>query len=336
MTKAKEFAKSKDSRYEVIYREKLYGKAEFRVVHAMGYHRCFDDGTVYAVVVYDDVTTALESNGGKSREFDNSIIEFLNTDKVEPFVIIDAETHEIYMISASAEKIWTPVRAFFPGITFEEYFFDAGDHPLITIEEVLEQGEVLVQNSRTGGDLILKATLIKWHGRDAIFHRISERTDRYFDSLTGLPNLEYCRMRGEDFVDGIRKEGGIPTVVFFDVVGMKLYNNANGFEKGNKFLNLFALFLKKPFPKKLICRIADDHFIVVVGTENLEERLNEIRKDVKATVSKISMDINVGICKIGEGESILEACEMRKLPVKSRKNQVIILSAITTRTCVRR
>ena len=188
VTKAKEFAKSKDSRYEVIYREKLYGKAEFRVVHAMGYHRCFDDGTVYAVVVYDDVTTALESNGGKSREFDNSIIEFLNTDKVEPFVIIDAETHEIYMISASAEKIWTPVRAFFPGITFEEYFFDAGDRPLITIEEVLEQGEVLVQNSRTGGDLILKATLIKWHGRDAIFHRISERTDRYFDSLTGLPN----------------------------------------------------------------------------------------------------------------------------------------------------
>ena len=318
-TKAKEFAKSKDSRYEVIYREKLYGKDEYRVVHAMGYHRCFDDGTVYAVFVYDDVTAALESNGGKRQEFDNSIIEFLNTDKVEPFVIVDAKTHEIYMISASAEKIWTPVRAFFPGITFEEYFFDSGDVPLITIEEVLEKGEVLVQNSRTGGDLILKATLVKWHGKEAILHRISERTDRYFDSLTGLPNLEYSRMRGEDFVDGIRNEGGVPAVVFFDVVGMKLYNNANGYDKGNEFLILFAAFLKKQFSDNLVCRIANDHFIVVAGTENLEERLNEIRRDVKATVSKISMDINVGICKIGEGESILEACEKAKIACKVQK-----------------
>ena len=318
-TKAKEFAKSKDSRYEVIYREKLYGKAEFRVVHAMGYHRCFDDGTVYAVVVYDDVTTALESNGGKRREFDNSIIEFLNTDKVEPFVIVDAKTHEIYMISASAEKIWTPVRAFFPGITFEEYFFDASDRPLITIEEVLEKGEVLVPNSRTDGDLILKATLIKWHGKDAIFHRISERTDRYFDSLTGLPNLEYCRMRGEDFTDRIRNAGGVPAVVFFDVAGMKLYNNANGFEKGNEFLNLFALFLRKQFPENLISRIADDHFTIVADMENLEERLNEIRKDVKGTISKISMDVNIGICKVGDGESILEACEKAKIACKVQK-----------------
>ena len=319
VTKAKEFAKSKDSRYEVIYREKLYGKAEFRVVHAMGYHRCFDDGTVYAVVVYDDVTTALESNGGKSREFDNSIIEFLNTDKVEPFVIIDAETHEIYMISASAEKIWTPVRAFFPGITFEEYFFDAGDRPLITIEEVLEQGEVLVQNSRTGGDLILKATLIKWHGRDAIFHRISERTDRYFDSLTGLPNLEYCRMRGDSFAQNIRKVGGDPVVVFFDVVGMKLYNNANGFEKGNEFLIHFASILKKQFPDSLVSRIANDHFMVIADMENIEECLNEIRKNVKNTVSKISMDVKIGVCKIGEFESNLDACEKAKIACKAQK-----------------
>ena len=318
-TKAKEFAKNRDARYEVIYREKLYGKDEFRVVHARGYHRCLDDGTKYAVIVYDDVTTALESNGGKRREFDNSIVEFLNTDKVEPFVIVDAKTHEIYMISASAEKIWTPVRAFFPGITFEEYFFDAGDRPLITIEEVLEKGEVLVPNTRTDGDLILKATLIKWHGRDAIFHRISERTDRYFDSLTGLPNLEYCRMRGEDFTDRIRNAGGVPAVVFFDVAGMKLYNNANGFEKGNEFLNLFVLFLRKQFPENLVCRIADDHFTIVADMEKLEEHLNEIRKDVKGTVSKISMDVNIGICKVGDGESILEACEKAKIACKVQK-----------------
>ncbi|MBR3070734.1 EAL domain-containing protein [Fibrobacter sp.] len=318
-TKAKEFAKNKDSRYEVVYREKLYGKGEYRMVHAVGYHRCLENGAEYAVVVYDDVTTALESNGGKRLEFDNSILEYLDTDKIEPFVIVDAKTHEIYMISTSAEKIWIPVKAFYPGITFEEYFFDPHEPQLITIEEVLERGEVLVPNSRTGGDLILKATLIKWHGRDAILHRINERTDKYFDSLTGLPNLEYCRMRGDSFAQNIRKVGGDPVVVFFDVVGMKLYNNANGFEKGNEFLIHFASILKKQFPDSLISRIANDHFMVIADMENIEECLNEIRKNVKNTVSKISMDVKIGVCKIGEFESNLDACEKAKIACKVQK-----------------
>lgn len=318
-TKAKEFAKSEDSRYEIIYREKLYGKDEYRMVHALGYHRCFNDGTKCAIVVYDDVTTALESSGGKRFEFDNSIIEFLNTDKVEPFVIVDAKTHEIYMISTSAEKVWTPVKAFYAGITFEEYFFVPEEPQLITIDEVLEKGEVLVPNSRTGGDLILKATLVKWHGRDAILHRLSERTDRYFDSLTGLPNLEYSRMRGEFFVDVIRKKGGDPAVIFFDIVGMKLYNNANGYDKGNEFLNHIALFLKEEFPGNLVCRIANDHFIVVADLDNLEERLNKIRRNIKNTISKISMDVNVGVCKIGYGEKILDACDKAKIACKVQK-----------------
>ena len=318
-TKAKEFAKNKDAHYEVIYREKLYGKDEYRMVHAVGYHRCLENGAEYAVIVYDDVTTALESNGGKRLEFDNSILEYLDTDKIEPFVIVDAKTHEIYMISSSAEKIWVPVKAFYPGITFEEYFFEPHEPQLITIEEVLERGEVLVPNSRTGGDLILKATLIKWHGRDAILHRINERTDKYFDSLTGLPNLEYCRMRGDSFAQNIRKVGGDPVVVFFDVVGMKLYNNANGFEKGNEFLIHFASILKKQFPDSLISRIANDHFMVIADMENIEECLNEIRKNVKNTVSKISMDVKIGVCKIGEFESNLDACEKAKIACKVQK-----------------
>ena len=38
-------------------------------------------------------------------EFEGGIVEFLNTDKVDPFVIFDADTHEIYMVSASVSRI---------------------------------------------------------------------------------------------------------------------------------------------------------------------------------------------------------------------------------------
>jgi EAL domain-containing protein (putative c-di-GMP-specific phosphodiesterase class I)/PleD family two-component response regulator len=317
--KAKEFAKSRDGRYEVVYRQKLYGKDEYRTIHAVGYHRFFEDKTEYTIVVYDDVTEALEKNKEKRLEFDKSLIEFLNNDSVEPFIIVDAKTHEIYMLSASIDKIWKPVKAFNSGITFEEYFFDPKEPQLITLDEVLEKGEVLVPNSRTGGDLILKASRIKWHGRDAIFHRISERTDRYFDPLTGLPNMEYCRMRGESYADSIRNCGGIPSVIYFDIVGMKLYNNANGYDKGNEFLLHFAANLKKLFPKNLICRQVNDHFTIVADMVNVEGKLNEVRKFVKSSVSKISMDINIGICKIDEFDEMLNACEKAKIACKVKK-----------------
>ena len=318
-TAAKNFAKNKDGRYEVVYRQKLYGKEDYRMVHALGYHRFLEDGSEYAVVVYDDVSVALETNSECRQDFESSILELLNTEYVEPFVIVDAKTHEIYMISASAEKVWKPVKMFRPGVTFEDYFFDPNEPVLVTLDEVLEKGEVLVPNSRTDGDLILKASLIKWHGKDAILHRLSERTDRYFDALTGLPNMEYSRMRGESFADHIRKAGGIPEIVYFDVIGMKLYNNANGYDKGNEFLIHFAASLKKLFPKNLICRLGNDHFIVVADNENLEEKLNEIRQNVKNSISKISVDINVGVCKIEEFDAILEACEKAKIACKVQK-----------------
>ena len=318
-TKAKEFAKSKDGRYEVVYRQKLYGKDEYRTLHAQGYHRVLDDGSECAIVVYDDVTSAFDTCKDFRNEFDNSLIEFLNNDSVEPFVIVDAKTHEIYMLSASVDKVWTPVKAFDSGITFEEYFFDPNEVQLITLDEVLEKGEVLVPNSRTGGDLILRASLIKWHGKDAIFHRISERTDRYFDTLTGLPNMEYCRMRGESYVTDIRIAGGTPSVAFFDIVGMKLYNNANGYGKGDEFLLNFAATLKKVFPNNLICRMANDHFTVVADMKNIEKKLCEIRKYVKSVVSKISMDVNIGVCKIDDFETMVDACEKAKIACKVQK-----------------
>ena len=318
-TKLETFLKNGDEQFEAVYRRKVYGREDYRSIHAVGYKRSFGDDAKYAVVVYNDVTSALASNDESRQTLDSDLVEYLKADKVEPFIIIDVRTHEILMISASVEKVWTPMHAYFPGIKFEEYFFDPNEPQLITIEEVLEKGEVLVPNSRTGGDLVLKASVIMWRGREAILHRLSEKTDRYFDALTGLPNLEYSCMRGESFANEIREADGDPALVFLDFVGMKLYNNANGYEKGNELLICFAAFLKKQFPKNLVCRIANDHFMVIANMENLEEHLKRVRRDIKSVVSKISMDLYVGVCKIEEYDAIFDVTEKAKLACNIQK-----------------
>ena len=321
VSKAVEFAKQPEGRYEVVYRQKLYGHDKYSTIHALGYHRCLEDGTRCAVIVYDDISSALDSNGGSRREFEGGVVEFLNTDKVDPFIVFDANTHEIYMVSASLAQVWNPVRAFDSGIRLEEYLFKEDELAQISIDGILERDESIFRNPRTGKYVILNLSQIFWQGKNSIFLRISERTDRYFDPLTGLPNMEYGRLCGENFIDDIRDAGGVPLLVFFDIVGMKLFNNANGFNRGDEFLINFAACLKKQFGDNLICRFSNDHFAVIADACNIEERLNEIRKCVKSVVSKISMDLYVGVCEIGEYGEFLDASEKAKLACSMQKNK---------------
>ena len=320
-TKAKDFSKIEDGCYDVVYRQKLYGRKDYRTVHAVGYHRYLEDGTKCAVVVYDDVTAALESNGGSRSDFEEGVVEFLNTDKVDPFVIFNADTHEIYMVSASVEQVWKPVRAFDSGIKVEEYFLTPEERDRMSVDDAIERGETIVRNPRTGKDLIMSVSQISWRGKNSVFLRISEHADRYFDPLTGLPNMEYGRLCGENYVEDIRNAGGSPVLIFFDIVGMKLYNSANGFNQGNEFLIDFASCIKKQFPDNLICRFANDHFAVVADSSGIEVKLNKIRKYVKGTVSKISMDLYVGICNIEEFGVFLDASEKAKLACNIQKKK---------------
>ena len=319
VSKAKEFAKTHGGHYDIYYRQKLYGKDDYYTLHASGYHRYLEDGTEYAVIYYDDVTKAVQSINEKGSDRTDDFAELLNTDLVDPFVIVDAKTHEVYMVSSSIKKVWIPAKKFKPGINFEEFFFKSDvPHPF-SIDDVLEKGEEILPNSRTGGDLILGASLVKWHKKNAVFLRISEKADRYFDSLTGLPNMEYSRICGESFADNIRRKGGDPAIIFFDIVGMKLYNSANGFDKGDEFLIHFAACLKKQFSDNLISRFTNDHFAVIADVRDIEERLNNVRTYVKEYVSKISMDVNIGICRIDEFDAILDSSEKAKIACTLQK-----------------
>ena len=249
------------------------------------------------------------------------VVDLLNTAKVDPFVIFDAKSHEIYMVNPSMSLFWKPKRPYEQGIKFEEYFFPANEQNTLFVEELLEKGVTIIRCPYSGKDLVVEASQISWNGKRSIFMRVNDHSDRFFDSLTGLPNLEYCRIRGENYVEGLLNAGKTPAVVFFDIIGMKLYNNANGFSSGNEFLIHFAAVLKKQFADNLVCRSTNDHFVVVADIANLEEKLCEVRKYVKGTVSKISMDLYVGICEADTDSDILDAIEKAKLACNIQKKK---------------
>ena len=249
------------------------------------------------------------------------VVDLLNTAKVDPFVIFDAKTHEIYMVNPSISLFWKPKRPYEEGIKFEDYFFPPNEANTLFIEELLEKGVSIIRCPYSGKDLVVNASRISWNGKRSIFMRVNDHSDRFFDSLTGLPNLEYCRIRGENYIEELVNTGVAPAVVFFDIIGMKLYNNANGFSSGNEFLIHFAAKLKKLFPKHLVCRGMNDHFVVVTDIADLDEMLDKVRKYVKGTVSKISMDLYAGVCQADEDGDILDAIEKAKLACNIQKKK---------------
>ena len=249
------------------------------------------------------------------------VVDLLNTAKVDPFVIFDAKTHEIYMVNPSIALFWKPKRLYEEGIKFEDYFFPPNEANTLFIEELLEKGVSIIRCPYSGKDLVVDASRISWRGKRSIFMRVNDHSDRFFDSLTGLPNLGYCRIRGENYVEDLANAVKTPAVVFFDIIGMKLYNNANGFSSGNEFLIHFAAKLKKLFPKHLVCRGMNDHFVVVTDIADLDEKLDKVRKYVKGTVSKISMDLYAGVCQADEDGDILDAIEKAKLACNIQKKK---------------
>ena len=46
------------------------------------------------------------------------VVDLLNTAKVDPFVIFDAKSHEIYMVNPSMSLFWKPKRPYEQGISF--------------------------------------------------------------------------------------------------------------------------------------------------------------------------------------------------------------------------
>lgn len=140
-----------------------------------------------------------------------------------------------------------------------------------------------------------------------------------FDPLTGLPNMQFGRVQCSGYIDRIKAAGGEPAVLFFDIAGMRLYNSANGYDRGNTFLVSFATYLRNQFDGGLICRFSNDHFVVVSDVHGIEKKLEEIRNCVRRCISKISMDVYVGIYKIGPGEGFLESSEKAKLACNIQK-----------------
>ena len=152
------------------------------------------------------------------------------------------------------------------------------------------------------------------------------QSDRFYtDSLTALPNLNYLHEFGGEKIDTVHNEGRIPFLVYTDIYAMQAYNNQYGVREGDDLLRLTANTLKAHFPRALIARGADDHFILITwidDREELERRLSEANAAVRRSARGNTSGFRSGVCPVGVGMEMAEALDHAKHALRQIENDM--------------
>ena len=143
---------------------------------------------------------------------------------------------------------------------------------------------------------------------------------RSLDELTGLPNMQFFRIRADEVLQNIIPREEKPCFLYFNIINFKSYNETYGFRKGDKFLKDIADILKEEFTDRLISRFAEDHFVVLAYKTEIEEKLDTIFSRIKPLYSNIDMSIKAGIYIYEEGDDIGVASDKAKLACDSIKH----------------
>lgn len=137
---------------------------------------------------------------------------------------------------------------------------------------------------------------------------LRQRQDLSQDPVTGIPSLSYFHA----FAPGARKDildsHLSPVYLMVDVVGMLSYNQRFGYPAGDKLLKSVASILVASFPKDLVCRIAEDRFMILTSRRDAESKILEINEKVKKAAKEKSSAIRMGEYVAFDAEESIDSC----------------------------
>lgn len=152
----------------------------------------------------------------------------------------------------------------------------------------------------------------------------SKNYNKSYDYLTGLPQMTYFFELAIAGRDSIVKDGDKPVVLYFDLSGMKMFNQKYGYTEGDKLLRKVADVLIKHFSANNCSRFTGDQFAVYTGQKNLDEQLNTILDEIENVNSGNSLPVRIGVYKARDlfvDASV--ACDRAKVACDSTKGSYV-------------
>jgi len=117
----------------------------------------------------------------------------------------------------------------------------------------------------------------------------------YYDILTGLPNMPYFFELADAGCKEIMEQGETPTILSFDLNGMRDFNSQYGIEEGNKLLCALADILSDEYTNENCARFGEDHFYVFTTDRGVEESVHRVFDALEHANNGRVLPLRVGI-----------------------------------------
>ncbi|MCR5632747.1 MAG: EAL domain-containing protein [Eubacterium sp.] len=163
---------------------------------------------------------------------------------------------------------------------------------------------------------------------DILSEIVTDPSVNSLDAVTGLPNMQFFRVRADELISNVLDMEKEPVVVYYNIGNFKGYNEEYGFRKGDELLRNISAVLKDQFEGKLVSRFAEDHFVVLTYKDTALESLETVKTKIEPLFGNVQMNIKTGIAVCEPGEYVGAICDKAKLACDSIKHDVTKFYAI--------
>ncbi|MGI6057131.1 MAG: EAL domain-containing protein [Bilifractor sp.] len=139
----------------------------------------------------------------------------------------------------------------------------------------------------------------------------------YSDPLTQLPNSNFLHEFGDEKINAIRLHGSQPVFIYYDVIAMQNYNNQYGYDAGNDLLRVIAEVLQNNYPDALITRDYGDYFQVITSSDQYEQTIDQVNKDVIRRATGNTSGLKAGVCILTEADTAISALNHARHVIKT-------------------
>lgn len=167
------FATKRDS-YDIIYRTRLYGRNEYRYVHAVGQFRQMDDDTFLAFLEYTDITDSEQQLIQTLQEFDSPKARFFD-ENMGAMVVVSSEKKQLLYFNKAVCRMLSPKVNYDSGMTFQQYFYSCLPDAMNGLFDRVDMGPKVITEPYTHRDLEVNTISSTWNDEPAYVVYFYER-----------------------------------------------------------------------------------------------------------------------------------------------------------------
>jgi len=164
--------------------------------------------------------------------------------------------------------------------------------------------------------------LVEQDGGRPVFYVFLAEVDREEarDWLTGLPELPHFKHLAALEMFGMHDDDELPSILVFDLMGMKNYNATYGRKGGDVLLCGFADVLRRHFNPDACCRHAGDRFFVFAPANGINSAIQAVFDDFAASGIEGVLPVMAGACTFYPGDDVSTVLDRARLACDSDSN----------------